>query len=200
MSKRSSSSPSETLQPTPKRPKSLPLDIGTLIEAQDVENLWFPAEVIQSNETEVRVHFLGWSERWDEWIEKDSSRLRRHRGWGTPTMPNDWQQESIIEALDMEGKWYPAKVRHVSELRVQVHYQRWSSKWDEWIDKDAGRLRKLDEPPGADEQEAKGAATSAVSGFTRDDTHDDVCAVCEECDTFRSFLTPKPRARKRATV
>ena len=83
MSKRSSSSPSETLQPTPKRPKSLPLDIGTLIEAQDVENLWFPAEVIKSNETEVRVHFLGWSERWDEWIEKDSSRLRRHRGWGT---------------------------------------------------------------------------------------------------------------------
>ena len=109
-----------------------------------------------------------------------SKRLRPPRGWGTAKKPDDWQAESTILALDMEGKWYPAKVLHVSELRVQVHYQRWSSKWDEWIDKDAGRLRKLDEPPGADEQEAKGAATSAVSGFTRDDTHDDVCAVCEE--------------------
>ena len=172
MSKRSSLSPSETLQPTPKRPKSLPLDIGTLIEAQDVENLWFPAEVIQSNETEVQVHFLGWSERWDEWIEKDSSRLRRHRGWGTSTMPNDWQQESIIEALDMEGKWYPAKVLFVSQNSVMVHYQGWAAKWNEWLEKDSGRLRKL--------HSAQGQPATTTSLAKHAETHDDVCALCEE--------------------
>ena len=108
----------------------------------------------RSGRTRVLVAFDGWSSQWNEWVAKDSKRLRPPRGWGTAKKPDDWQAESTILALDMEGKWYPAKVLHVSELRVQVHYQRWSSKWDEWIDKDAGRLRKLDEPPGADEQEA----------------------------------------------
>ena len=116
--KRSSTSGSS--QP-PKRPKSL--EIGTLIEALDVQNLWFPARVVQVQASKVLVHFDGWSNNWDEWIDSQSARLRAHRGWGTSRMPNDWQQDSIIEALDMQGKWYPSKVLHVSQQSVQVHYQ-----------------------------------------------------------------------------
>ena len=56
-------------------------------------------------------------------------------------MPDDWQLHSTIEALDMAGKWYKAKVLHVSEVSVMVHYNAWSSKWDEWVDKTSGRLR-----------------------------------------------------------
>ena len=163
-----------------KAPRTEKFSVGAAVEALDDQQLWYPATLVEERKDAVLVAFDGWSSQWNEWVAKDSKRLRPPRGWGTARKPDDWQAESTILALDMEGKWYPAKVLHVSELRVQVHYQRWSSKWDEWIDKDAGRLRKLDEPPGADEQEAKGAATSAVSGFTRDDTHDDVCAVCEE--------------------
>ena len=163
-----------------KAPRTEKFSVGAAVEALDDQQLWYPATLVEERKDAVLVAFDGWSSQWNEWVAKDSKRLRPPRGWGTAKKPDDWQAESTILALDMEGKWYPAKVLHVSELRGQVHYQRWSSKWDEWIDKDAGRLRKLDEPPGADEQEAKGAATSAVSGFTRDDTHDDVCAVCEE--------------------
>ena len=54
-------------------------------------------------------------------------------------MPKDWQQDSTIEALDMEGKWYKAKVLHVSEIACKVHYSRWASKWDEWVGKTSGR-------------------------------------------------------------
>ena len=94
MSKR----PAESdLQPL-KRPKSLEID--SLVEALDVQNLWFPARVIQSHNSKVLLHFLGWSDEWDEWIERDSTRLRQHRGWGTPAMSNDWQQDAVIEALD----------------------------------------------------------------------------------------------------
>ena len=31
-------------------------------------------------------------------------------GWGTSRMPHDLQRHAIIEALDMEGRWYRAKV------------------------------------------------------------------------------------------
>jgi hypothetical protein len=75
--------------------------------------------------------------QWDEWIERGSVRLRRHRGWGTQAMPTDWQQDAIIEALDMEGKWYAAKVVYVASHSVMVHYQGWSSKWNEWLEKDS---------------------------------------------------------------
>eukprot|EP00964_Phaeocystis_antarctica_P152196 scaffold120004_cov63-Phaeocystis_antarctica.AAC.1 len=74
---------------------------------------------------------------WDEWIERDSARLRRHRGWGTQAMPTDWQQDAIIEALDMEGKWYAAKVVYVASHSVMVHYHGWSSKWNEWLERDS---------------------------------------------------------------
>ena len=147
-----------------KAPRTEKFSVGAAVEALDDQQLWYPATLVEERKDAVLVAFDGWSSQWNEWVAKDSKRLRPPRGWGTAKKPDDWQAESTILALDMEGKWYPAKVLHVSELRVQVHYQRWSSKWDEWIDKDAGRLRKLDEPPGADEQEAKGAATSAVSG------------------------------------
>ena len=139
------------------------LTVDSLVEALDVQNLWYPARVIQMEGSKVLLHFLGWGaqltraprglrgvwtgyahqppayvpeaqgglppgphalyvrgrlvrvlwharwgDEWDEWIERDSAQLRRHRGWGTPAMPTDWQQDSIIEALDMEGKWYAA--------------------------------------------------------------------------------------------
>ena len=47
-------------------------------------------------------------------------------------MPTDWQQDAIIEALDMEGKWYAAKVVYVASHSVMVHYHGWSAKWNEW--------------------------------------------------------------------
>ena len=62
------------------------LTVDSLVEALDVQNLWYPARVIQMEGSKVLLHFLGWGDEWDEWIERDSARLRRHRGWGTPAM------------------------------------------------------------------------------------------------------------------
>ena len=122
------------------RPKSLAVD--EWIEAQDCEQLWFPAHVMEVARTEVLIHFDGWDEQWNEWIPKSSDRLREHRGWGTSMMPKDWQKDAEIEALDMEGKWYKAKVLHVSEIACKVHYGGWAKKWDEWVKKDSGRYAR----------------------------------------------------------
>jgi hypothetical protein len=138
---------------------------GTLVEALDVQNLWYPARVVTATASKVLLSFDGWSNDWDEWLPKSSARLREHRGWGTEQMPHDWQVDTYCLALDMQDRWCRAKILHVAEDAVQVHYTSWSSKWDEWIVKTSGRLRKLT-PNGAKPTEAN-------------DTHDDVCGVCE---------------------
>jgi hypothetical protein len=147
------------------RPSSL--NVGSHVEALDVQDLWYPAQVEEKRGRDVRVSFAGWGEEWDEWLPHDSPRLREHRGWGTQAKPTDWQAEATIEALDMEGKWYKARVLHVSEHAVMVHYNKWASKWDEWISKDSGRLRTVD------------ASGLKLDGL-RSETFEDVCALCEE--------------------
>merc|ERR1719382_2060542 len=112
------------------------------IEALDVQELWYPARIIKKTSSKVLVSFDGWSHDWDEWLSKNSKKLRQHRGWGGQEQPDDYQIGSIIEALDMDGKWCKAKVLHVAEHSVMVHYISWSDRWNEWIDKDAGRLRQ----------------------------------------------------------
>ena len=67
--------------------------------SRDVEEMWYPAEVRAVSGREVLISFNGWEDKWDEWLPKASSRLREHRGWGTPAMPKDWQVGSTIEAL-----------------------------------------------------------------------------------------------------
>ena len=172
-SKRPASSPpppAKRLAPTPsdvniERPSSL--EVGSQVEALDVQELWFPARVVTVRSREVLVSFDGWDRMWDEWMPRNSPRLRRFRGWGTDARPEDYQIDTIIEALDMEGKWYSSRVLHVSENAVMVHFLRWSSKWDEWIDKDSGRLRPL------------GKEGAKLDG-DRGETHEDLCATCED--------------------
>ena len=148
------------------RPASLTVDAW--LEAKDEEELWYPAHVKQAAGRDVLIGFDGWDERWDEWIPKASPRLREHRGWGTPTMPKDWQLDSTIEALDMEGKWYRAKILHVAEHACRVPYNGWANKWDEWLRKDSGRLRRI------------GDKKTKPTDGKRNESHEDVCALCEE--------------------
>ena len=143
------------------------LHVGALIEALDVQELWYPARVEEIAGRNIRVSFAGWSSEWDEWLPKSSPRIREHRGWGTAQKPRDWQVDSTIEALDLMGKWYKARVLHVSETAVMVHYNAWSSKWNEWVERTSGRLRRLD-------------ANSERGDGHRKETHEDVCALCEE--------------------
>ena len=52
-----------------------------------------------------------------------------------------------VEAMDKYGKWYVAKILELdeSEGEVLVHFERWSSRYDEDIAVKSGRLRRLSE-------------------------------------------------------
>ncbi|XP_072765570.1 PHD finger protein 20 isoform X4 [Anoplolepis gracilipes] len=58
-----------------------------------------------------------------------------------------------LEAKDFNEKWYSAKVVETDwdEREVLIHFDKWSSRFDEWIPMDSSRLRVLQTPP----QEAK---------------------------------------------
>lgn len=50
-----------------------------------------------------------------------------------------------IEALDFNDMWYPARIVEIDyeENEVLIHFEKYSSKYDEWICMDSPRLRPL---------------------------------------------------------
>ena len=49
----------------------------------------------------------------------------------------------LVEALDLEGQWYPARVmQQASEgLSVLLHFDGWSDSYDEWLPQARTRTR-----------------------------------------------------------
>jgi len=56
-----------------------------------------------------------------------------------------WEKGSKLEALDVAGTWYEAKVvdeRGEGAAReLLVHYNGWKARYDEWVGAGSGRLR-----------------------------------------------------------
>lgn len=59
---------------------------------------------------------------------------------------NDWMNfkvGQVIDCKDCKGKWYESTILEVEEERIYVHYEGWSSVWDEWVSRSAhDRLAK----------------------------------------------------------
>ena len=55
----------------------------------------------------------------------------------------DFTPGSLIEARDFADNWFPSKIVEVDAEggEVLVHFQNWSSRYDEWISMDSARLR-----------------------------------------------------------
>ncbi|XP_040288059.1 PHD finger protein 20-like protein 1 isoform X2 [Bufo bufo] len=53
-----------------------------------------------------------------------------------------------LEAQDYLQKWYPSKIEKMDyeEGKMLVHFERWSSRYDEWIHWDSTRIRPLERP------------------------------------------------------
>ena len=64
---------------------------------------------------------------------------------GAITSLSNLQVGTKLEALDKVGKWYAARVIELDEenKEVLVHFERWNSRYDEFIGINSGRLRQL---------------------------------------------------------
>ena len=61
----------------------------------------------------------------------------------------DFVPGSLLEARDFNNEWFSAKVVEVDwdDREVWVHFQKWSSRYDEWISMDSARLRPVSQTP-----------------------------------------------------
>jgi hypothetical protein len=46
------------------------------VKVLNVDSIWYPGTIIAMDKTKVRVRFDGWDAKYDEWVSKDSRRLR----------------------------------------------------------------------------------------------------------------------------
>jgi hypothetical protein len=51
------------------------LQVGDIIEARDLESKWYMAKVVEKDDAGARVHFQGWADNNDEYIEFTSKRF-----------------------------------------------------------------------------------------------------------------------------
>lgn len=121
------------------------LQTGQLIDARDTDNVWYESRVVAVSSTLVKIHYRGWTSKWDEWIKRTSSRIAplhtRVRNWrafkiGDPVMVGrqvvakrypEWRNAivSACEACEMDGC-----------LRIQVDVdgsKQWMDAQDEML-------------------------------------------------------------------
>lgn len=55
------------------------LRVGDLIDCLDTESKWRLAEIVGQDTTQVLVHYVHWSNKWDAWISRNDKRLQPPR-------------------------------------------------------------------------------------------------------------------------
>ena len=92
--------------------------IGELVDCQDEVKAWLNAEIIGLKEDKVYVHFSGWHQKYDEWIE-----------WNSPRIQPQWKPgmkfriNNRIDVKDTYNKWLEANIVEVRETTIVVHYK-----------------------------------------------------------------------------
>ena len=87
------------------------MGVGEKLLVQDCTNLeWYKGRVVETAPGQIKVHYVGWSTNWDEWIEEDSPRLKkwsirsvRAKDENTLTNESSRTQESWMCTADMRG-------------------------------------------------------------------------------------------------
>uniref|UniRef100_A0A7S2W2S4 Ubiquitinyl hydrolase 1 n=1 Tax=Rhizochromulina marina TaxID=1034831 RepID=A0A7S2W2S4_9STRA len=51
------------------------LGVGALLDALDSDKRWFESQVVDVEEDRVKIHYLGWSSKWDAWVPRGSPDL-----------------------------------------------------------------------------------------------------------------------------
>ena len=52
---------------------------GDIIDCKDTMGDWYESVVLDVKDNQVLIHYEGWPNVWDEWIDKSSSRLAPYR-------------------------------------------------------------------------------------------------------------------------
>lgn len=97
---------------------------------------WYRAQIEGERAGEVRVHYIGYTREWDEWVRADRCRAY------APT------RHAVGTAVEVEwnGTWYPATILAERDGIHQIHYDGYTAVWDEWVASRRVRLRSAGAP------------------------------------------------------
>jgi hypothetical protein len=114
---------------------------------------WYRAQIEGERAGAVRVHYIGYTRDWDEWVTADRCR---------PFAP---QRFAVGAAIDVEwnGTWYPARVLAERGGIHHVHYDGFGDVWDEWVASRRCRARGA----AAQAPASGGASTTSTNGGAR---------------------------------
>jgi len=106
------------------------MGVGDHVDCLDSVSKWCNAEIVAKKGGRLKVHFTGWSFKYDEWLPEDSHRLLKQWKRGTPIQLNN-----RLDVRDVKGKWLEAQVILIDEDEGQMlaHFKGFSNKWDELI-------------------------------------------------------------------
>ncbi|KAG7382300.1 hypothetical protein PHYBOEH_010540 [Phytophthora boehmeriae] len=160
------------------------LKMGQLVDALDTDSKWYEARIVDLTDARARVHYRGWSSKWDEWLPRASPRLMplhtKVRDWRRLRV-NDEVQVGEERAGKKRLQWRDATVlATMKSLLVQLQID------DDvlWMDAQDERLC----PPGTHRTvngTVKAEATTTSSGTS----------AAAGSNTFN--ITPTPGRRKR---
>mmetsp|Transcript_1526 Transcript_1526/g.1480 ORF Transcript_1526/g.1480 Transcript_1526/m.1480 type:complete len:310 (+) Transcript_1526:1-930(+) len=123
-----------------KDPTKCPFSLREHIDCKDTEDKWLNAEIIAISGKKVHVHYSGFSDRWNEWIQWDSPRLLKQ--WRPGRL---FQINNRIDVIDTQNKWLEAFVIEIKEEGkvIRVHYKGFTAKWEEDLPIDSDRIAQI---------------------------------------------------------
>ena len=104
-------------------------DLNTEIDCLDTCKKWLGGVIIEISPTQYKVHYQGFSDQYDEWIEKDSDRILKQFSPGDPF--SELLVNNRIDVLDISDKksksgkkavhkWREARVLEVTRDENQM--------------------------------------------------------------------------------
>jgi hypothetical protein len=105
----------------PARPLPHP-QVGRRVEVRS-EGEWYPAQIIDADGEQFRVHYYGYEDSDDEWVTDQRIRdgARPVYAVGTPV------------EVQWKRTWYPATIKDVRSGVHYIQYDDFDAEWNEWV-------------------------------------------------------------------
>jgi ubiquitin C-terminal hydrolase len=91
-------------------PIKIDFHVGATFDCLDRWNKWYNAKVLEEKETQVFVHYEGWPEKYDEWVDKKSDRIQPLNSRAVPK--DALLSRTKFEGLNVDPNWISVHFCH----------------------------------------------------------------------------------------
>ncbi|MBN2534807.1 MAG: caspase family protein [Spirochaetales bacterium] len=87
------------------------------------KNEWYHVRITGQKGTEVQIHYPGYDDEWDEWVQYTSLKDISFSVYSK-------KQKILVE---WDGKWFPARIENVQDVFHYIKYDGYGDEWNEWV-------------------------------------------------------------------